>query len=232
MFAGTGTPTPSTLFRSTDGSVSWQQCAVEIADECPNVGIPRVTGIAIDPVNRQSIWVGIEVDGVRHSTDGGDTWSTINGAIPNPDVHNVLVVEGPPKTVFVVVNNDVYTSTDEGTTWKALHIRETFPWSYPRGIAVQPDDAKTVFLTIGDSTPGRIGTVMRSQDAGTSWESLTLPVQSNSAVWVVHVQPSDPRVIFAGSRYGYLYRSDDGGDTWSKLWREFSEIASLTWIPS
>ena len=37
---------------------------------------------------------------------------------------------------------------------------------YPRGIAVKPDDPKTVFLTLGDSTPGRIGTVMRSRDAG------------------------------------------------------------------
>ena len=231
MFAGTGTPTHSTLFRSTDAGASWEQCSVGIADECPNVGIPRVTGIAIDPANRDSIWVGVEVDGVRHSSDGGDTWSKINGAIPNPDVHNVLVVEGPPKTVFVVVNNDVFTSTDEGETWKALHIRDSFPWSYPRGIAVQPGNAQTVFLTIGDTTPGRIGTVMRSHDAGTSWEALTLPVQSNSAMWVVQVQPTDPNVIFAGSRYGYLYRSDDGGDSWTKLWREFSEISSVMWIP-
>ena len=64
MFAGTGTPTPSTLFRSTDAGASWEQCSVGIADECPNVGIPRVTGIAIDPANRDSIWVGVEVDGV------------------------------------------------------------------------------------------------------------------------------------------------------------------------
>ena len=51
-------------------------------------------------------------------------------------------------------------------------------------------------------------------------------------MWVVHLQPTDPKVVFAGSRYGYLYRSDDSGDTWSKLWREFSEISSVVWIPS
>jgi photosystem II stability/assembly factor-like uncharacterized protein len=232
MFAGTGTPTPATVFRSSDGGMSWEERRAGIAEECPNVGIPRVTGIAVDPLDRHHIWVGIEVDGARHSTDGGDTWTAVNGAIPNPDVHNVAVAGGPPKTVFVVVNNDVYTSTDEGATWKPLRVREVFPWSYPRGIAVQPGNAKTVFVTIGDTTPGRIGTVMRSKDAGKTWESLFLPVQPNSAMWVVHMQSTDPNVVFAGSRYGYLYRSDDGGDTWRKHWREFSEIASVLWIPS
>jgi photosystem II stability/assembly factor-like uncharacterized protein len=232
MFAGTGTPTPATVFRSTDGGVRWEQLPVAIAEECPNVGIPRITGIAIDPVNHRNVWAGIEVDGARRSTDGGDTWTTINGAIPNPDVHNVAVAAGPPKTVFVLVNNEVYTSTDDGASWQAVRVRETFPWGYPRGVAVQPDNARTVFVTIGDSTPGRVGAVMRSRDAGKSWESLPLPVQPNSAVWVVHLQPTDPRVVFAASRYGYLYRSDDGGDTWRKLWREFSEVSSVLWMPS
>ena len=231
MFAGTGTPTPATCFRSTDGGATWQECQAGIAAECPNVGIPRVTGIAIDPLDRRHIWMGIEVDGVRYSTDGGDSWQAVNGAIPNPDVHSVAVTGGPPKTVFVVVNNEVYTSTDDGGTWQALHIREVFPWTYPRSIAVQPGNAKTVFLTIGDTTPGRTGTVMRSQDAGKTWESLALPIPPNSAMWAVHMQPSDPNVVFAGSRYGYLYRSDDGGDTWRKLWREFSEITCLLWLP-
>jgi len=205
---------------------------MQAAAECPAVGTPRVTGIAIDPVARRNIWVGLEVDGVRRSTDGGDTWETINGAIPNPDVHNVAVAAGPPKTVFVVVNNDVFTSTDDGATWKSLAIRQGFPWTYPRGIMVQPSNPKVVFLTIGDTTPGRTGTVMRSQDAGKTWENLSLPVQPNTAMWVVNIQPTDPQVVFAGSRYGYLYRSDDGGNSWRKLWREFSEISSVLWTPA
>jgi hypothetical protein len=42
---------------------------------------------------------------------------------------------------------------------------------------------------------------------------------------------ASPAVVFAGSRYGYLYRSDDGGESWTKLWREFSEISSVIWVP-
>ena len=149
-----------------DGGKSWARLSVEIADDCPNVGVPRPTGIAIDPIDDRNVWVGLEVDGVRYSRDGGETWAKVNGQIPNQDVHNVLVVEGPPKTVFTVVNDDIWRSTDDGKSWQAARAREVFPWHYPRGIAVRPGDPRTVFLTLGDSTPGRIGTVMRSRDAG------------------------------------------------------------------
>ena len=231
MFAGTGTPTPAALFRSSDAGKTWEKSSMEAAAECPNVGVPRVTGIAVDPMTHNDVWVGLEVDGLRHSSDGGDTWETINGAIPNPDVHNVAVAGGPPKTVVVVVNNDVYTSTNNGGKWDRLGIKEVFPYTYPRGILVQPGNSNNIFVTIGDSTPGRVGTVMRSQDTGKTWESLPLPVEPNSAMWVVNAQAAEPQVMFAGSRYGYMYRSEDSGNSWTKLWREFSEISSVLWVP-
>ena len=231
MFAGTGTPDRAGVFRSSDGGKSWEQRPMDVAEECANVGVPRVTGIAIDPENHRDVWVGLEVDGVRHSTDAGDTWETINGAIPNPDVHNVAVAGGPPKTVVVVVNDDVYTSTDNGANWDRLRIRDVFPLTYPRGIMVQPDNPNVIFVTIGDTTPGQVGTVMRSKDTGKTWENLSLPVEPNTAMWTVNIQSADPGVVFAGSRYGYLYRSDDGGDSWNKLRREFSEISSVMWLP-
>jgi photosystem II stability/assembly factor-like uncharacterized protein len=231
MFAGTGTPSTPGIFRSTDGGKSWGKLRVDIADECPNVGVPRPTGIAVDPTNDRNVWVGLEVDGVRYSTDGGETWSKLNGQIRNQDVHNVLVVEGPPKTVFTVVNDDIWRSTDDGKSWQAARAREIFPWHYPRGIAVKPGDPRTVFLTLGDSTPGRIGTVVRSRDAGVTWETLKFPVPPNSAVWTVTISEAAPDTMFAASRYGYLYRSDDGGDSWRKLWREFGEVSSIQWVP-
>ncbi len=231
MFAGTGTPSTPGIFRSTDAGKSWSRLSVEIAKDCPNVGVPRPTGIAIDPTNDRNVWVGLEVDGVRYSRDGGETWATLNGQIANQDVHNMLVVEGPPKTVFTVVNDDIWRSTDDGKTWHAARAREVFPWHYPRGIAVKPGDPRTVFVTLGDSTPGRIGAVVRSRDAGVTWETLKFPVQPNSAIWTVAVAESAPDMMFAASRYGYLYRSDDGGDSWRKLWREFGEVSSIQWVP-
>jgi len=86
-------------------------------------------------------------------------------------------------------------------------------------------------LTLGDATPGRVGTVMRSTDAGATWTNLGLPAPPNSAVWTVSIPAFAPETVFAASRYGYLYRSDDGGDTWRKLWREFSEVSSVLFVP-
>lgn len=231
MFAGTGTPSKPGIFRTTDGGKTWQQLAVDIAAECPNVGTPRPTGIAIDPTDHRHVWVGLEVDGVRHSADGGETWTRVNGQIPNPDVHSVLVVAGPPKTVFTLVNDEVWRSTDDGKTWHAARAREAFPWHYPRSVAVKPNDAKTVFVTLGDATPGRTGTVMRSRDAGVTWQNLALSAPPNSAIWTVSIPAAAPELVFAASRHGYLYRSDDGGETWRKLWREFGEVSSILWVP-
>ena len=230
MFAGTGTPSKPGLYRSRDGGKHWEQRPVDIALECPNVGVPRPTGIAVDPTDPDNVWLGLEVDGVRRSTDGGETWTRVNGAIKNPDVHSVLVIAGPPRTVFVLVNDEVWRSIDDGKTWQPARAREVFPWHYPRTIAARPDDPRTVFVTLGDTTPGRIGTVMRSRDAGVTWENLALPVQPNSAMWTVSIPPSAPDMMFAASRYGYLYRSDDGGGSWRKLWREFGEVSSILFV--
>jgi photosystem II stability/assembly factor-like uncharacterized protein len=231
MYAGTGTPTPAAIFRSDDAGEYWRELPMEVTDECEAVGVPRITAIAIDPANRNSIWVGIEVDGVRHSTDGGETWTRVEG-IPNPDVHSVAVSREPSKKVFVLVNNEIYTTQDEGANWKPLGIMDKFPFSYPRGFRLHPEDPDTAYVTLGDSTPGTTGTVMRTTDGGESWDALPIPDHPNSAMWVVDVQPYDTSVMFAASRYGYLYRSDDSGNSWRKLWRELSEISSIQWVPA
>lgn len=236
MFAGTGTPTPAMIFRSTDGGESWERRPVEIAAECENVGTPRVTAIAVDPDDRRNIWMGLEVDGARQSTDRGDTWSDVN-VVHQKDVHNIAVIAGPPKTVFIVANREIYKSTTNGATWETLGMQQNVPWQYARtqtylrAIAVQPSPADTILLGIGDATPGSAGAVARSRDTGQSWEVLPLPVQPNSTIWTFGMHPSDPDIMFAASRYGYLYRSDSGGESWTKLPREFSEIAAVNWLP-
>ena len=84
----------------------------------------------------------------------------------------------------------------------------------------------------GDFTPGTSGAIAQSDDFCKSWKLLPLPQEPNSTMWTFATNSDDPKVIFAASRYGYLYRSDDGGASWSKLRRELSEIAAVCWLPN
>ena len=106
-------------------------------------------------------------------------------------------------------------------------MRQNFPLGYPRGIKVKADDPQTIYTTFGDTTPGSTGVIMRSQDSGANWESLNLPVEPNTAMWVVNSQRQNPDFLLAGSRYGYLYQSDNAGASWTNS--TGSSAKSLRW---
>ena len=42
---------------------------------------------------------------------------------------------------------------------------------------------------------------------------------------------ADPSVVFTVTNLGQLFRSLDGGVTWTKLAREFGEVRSLCLLP-
>jgi len=97
IFAGTQ---PSAVFRSRDSGQRWEKLAMELAEECPAVVIPRVTALVVDPEDHRTIWAGIEVDGVRRSLDGGDAWTTVAGGLDDPDIHGIAISGGQPKAVL------------------------------------------------------------------------------------------------------------------------------------
>ena len=65
-----------------------------------------VRALAIDPVDPQHIWAGIEVDGVRHSKEGGNTWEVVTSGVNDPDIHNLAITAGLPKTLWVLPTFD------------------------------------------------------------------------------------------------------------------------------
>ena len=229
LFAGTR---PSALFRSQDGGVTWKKLDVALAEECPNVTIPRVTAIAIDPLDHQRVWAGIEVDGVRRSLDGGETWETITSGIPDPDIHNVAISAGPGKKVLVITPREVFATLDDGMTWEPLGIGKQLSLPYCRGVAVKPDAPQVIFMGNGDSAFGGQGAIHRSTDAGRTWEPLPLPTVPNGTVWNLATHPADASFLLASTVNGQVFASADGGHAWRKLPRDFGEVHALAWVPN
>jgi len=227
MFAGTS---QGFLFRSMDGGQHWTKCPIDVAEECVNVGVPRTTSVTIDPTNKNNIWMSIEVDGIRRSVDRGDTWTRVD--VKNTDGHDIKISAGEPHTVLILTNSDLYTSTDDGENWKSTSSRDSFPYWFCRSMAVQPGHPQNIFMGHGDGAPGSTGMLLRSRDSGDTWDTVPLSPEPNSSMWSIAVHEADPNLMYANSVFGYIYRSDDGGENWNKLSRELSEIRSLIWVPT
>jgi photosystem II stability/assembly factor-like uncharacterized protein len=229
IFAGTR---PAALFRSRDGGRTWEQLSVDMAEECENVRIPRVTSLAVDPSDHRVVWAGVEVDGVRRSRDGGETWSRIAGGLSDPDIHDVAVSVAESTTVLTSTPREIFASSDTGESWQGLGVGKHFHFPYCRSIALRADDPRVIFVATGDSAIGSTGAIQRSKDGGQTWEMLPLPCEPNTPMWTFATHPADPGLILACSHYGQLFASKDGGDSWAKLRREFTEIRALAWTPN
>jgi len=229
IFAGTR---PAALFRSADGGRHWDKLRADMAEECPNVRIPRVTALTVDPSDHRVVWAGVEVDGVRRSRDGGESWTRITGGLNDPDIHDTAVSINGAKTVLTSTPREIFASTDGGESWRGLGVGKHFLLPYCRSLALKADDPKVLFVATGDGAIGSTGAIQRSKDAGQSWEALPLPVKPNSPIWSFATHPANPDRILACSHYGELFASHDAGDSWIQLGREFAETRALTWTPN
>jgi len=233
IFAGTRPD----AFRSEDGGKHWEKLSLGLTNPCP-VGIPRTTNMIVDPRDHRTVWAGIEVDGIYKSLDGGDTWVHLPDLGPDPfhgDIHGMALSAGQPRAVYATTPYGIATSTDEGESWDYHEFPkydESDRWSYCRGMLVKADNPNVIFVGNGDTMQGMTGDIQLSRDGGKTWDTAPLPVEPNSRIYWFATHASIPNVIAAASIYGYVYVSDDGGDSWQKLRKEFGEIRTLALMPN
>ena len=196
---------------------------------------------AIDAVQEDPriIWVGSASGGVWKSINGGvqfkpvfDEFTQSIGAISivQSDYNTVYVGTGESKVRnSVSVGSGMYKTADGGDTWKSIGLENTERISR---IVIHPETPDHLYVAalghLWDANEER--GVYRSRDGGTSWEKV-LYVDENTGCSDVSMDPMNPSVLYAGmwefrrSPYFFnsggpgsgLYKSTDGGDTWTKL---------------
>ena len=142
---------------------------------------------------------------------------------------------GANPVVYCTSPCGIATSDDEGESWDYHYFpkfNEADAISYCRCILIKADNPDVMFVGNGDFIPGTTGAVQRTKDAGKSWETVSLPVKPNSVVYWMDTHKERPNVIVAASLLGYVYVSEDGGDSWQKLQTEFGEVRSVALLPN
>jgi photosystem II stability/assembly factor-like uncharacterized protein len=225
----TPTPTPGPPF----GNMTWRG----IGPAGAGGRVAAVAGSATDP---KLYYVGSGGGGVWKSDNGGQTWDAVFAKEPVASIGAVTIDPTDNDIVWVGTGEDdprndvsygdgVYKSTDGGKTWTNVGLKAT---KYISRILVDPRDHDHVIVGAqGDVfNDSEARGVYVTYDGGKTWKK-TLYVGPETGVSDMAMDPQDPNVIYAGlwefQRRPWtfksggptdgLYKSTDGGKTWTRL---------------
>ena len=210
------------LWRSENDGISWENVNT---DRLPSTS---VADVVINPTDPNEIFIctgfadGIKQDarspnwahinpmsttGIFRSRDYGQTWEDIsNGFIEDFSqgglCREMVIDPENPDRIYVATTNGIYRTENAGSPsvfWKNVTRHTPAEAEDFRGLALKPDDAKTLFIS---------GTeIFRSTDGGNTWQAITgedfgldlesLPDQFRASRINIAVTPADPGRLYA-----------------------------------
>src|SRR5262245_48812461 len=200
-----------------------------------------VAGVASQPM---VFYYGATGGGVWKTTDGGMNWESVSdgSVFGTGSVGAIGLSDSDPNTVYVgmgespirgnVSHGDgMYKSTDGGKTWKRIGLEDTRQISR---IRVHPKNSDLVYVAALGHVwgPNDQRGVFRSKDGGKTWEKVLSRGNKAGAIDLI-LDPTNPDTMYAGfwevyrkpwtlesgGPGGGVFKSTDGGDTWTELTR-------------
>lgn len=193
-----------TVLQTANGGRSWLQ---------RNLGVTE--GLwGLDFVGRSHGWIGGANGLLLRTTDGGATWTKTYGLVNRgfdldfvDPLHGWAV--GGAYWDGATGGAYVRTTYDRGATWTELLNGPSFNFYRTKFISA------TEGWVVGDG-------VLRTRDGGLTWQSYDLmPI-------AIDVCFPDASNGWISGHYGCLFRTSDGGDTWTRLtWPSTGSLTAL-----
>ncbi len=212
----------------------------------PAVAGGRVTAVVGIPGNPNIYYVGSASGGVFKTIDGGITWIDVFRRQPVSSIGAIALAPSSPNRVWVGtgeanIRNDVtdgrgvYLSPDAGQSWRFMGLADAGQISR---IVIDPTNPDNVFVAVMGHAwgPNQERGVFRTSDGGRTWQKVLYVNDSTGCADLV-MEPDDPMVLLAATwqmrRYPWeladggagsgIYRSIDGGKSWTKLTKGLPE---------
>ena len=211
----------SGIFRSADAGATWTQ-------QLP--GIAGANTLAVDGADPNTLYTAIANNtlnplvGAFKSTDGGQNWVRIT-SLPFLPFLFQPVMQCPaklPGTIYAT-DNGFYRSRDAGATWTVIGPHNENVFSF----ALAASDPNVVYTIASD------GLVYRSTNGGDTWTTpggmfAAYPnANGNLYPYGLAVDPTDENTVWALELNGNLYKSTDGGATFSIVLSDPADQAAV-----
>jgi photosystem II stability/assembly factor-like uncharacterized protein len=210
------------LYKSEDGG----QTITEIG-----MGTNGFSTMDTNPANASQLLAGTWQGTLHLSENGGNSLRKLPLSIP-PN-HSISAVTIASETEFWVGTRSwdmeqenfgfLYHSSNGGNTWEEITNADFTPESAVRSIITLPEDPHTVFVGLMDINnmywENQVDRyLLKSTDNGESWQRISLiEYEYNIGVIDLVDQPAWDDNIYIGSGGSDIYRSKDGGQTFSQI---------------
>ncbi len=203
----------------------------------------RVTAVAGVTTQPNVYYMGATGGGVWKTNDSGVTWEPItDNYFKTGSVGAIGIADSDPNIIYVgmgetpvrgnVSHGDgIYKSVDAGKSWKKVGLEDSRQIGRVR---VHPKNPDLVYVSAMGHLwgPNEQRGVFRSKDGGKSWEKI-LYRNDKAGAFDLILDPSNPNVIYAtiwqvkrtpyslesGGEGSGIFKSMDGGDTWTEISR-------------
>lgn len=199
----------------------------------------RGTGQLLASTRGDGVW--LQVDRKGEGMTGG--WEKPCYGRPGPGkTHAIAIDPEDSDTIYAGTEPlDLWVTHDGGRSWQPLPGLRNVPgvveMTYPvpmvephvRHLAIDPGNRNVLYASL------QVGHLAKSTDRGATWKLFDGGIDPDVHTILVH--PKNPNQLYAatgghGSREGLtkgkaLYRSENGGETWSPMATEFPEEYSL-----
>lgn len=241
--ANSGEPPFGQFLKSEDQGKSWQILPFSL----PMGGNEwwRWTGerLAIDPNNSNIVYFGSRLNGLWHTEDGGKSWKQIDPqqlplGKPHSETQNKAgvsfvifdpksgILEGKTKQIYAgVAGEGIYHSNDAGKTWQVLKKLSNSDLVPQQAVINSKGE---LFVTLYSREQDPQGAVWKF--TAQEWQDITPSLKKNYSA--ITVNPQDSNSLFVATyplTPTRIYRSQDGGKTWSKL---NNNLDRISWWPT
>jgi photosystem II stability/assembly factor-like uncharacterized protein len=186
-------------------------------------------------------YIGFDDGGVWRSTDFGSNWEPIFDQESSGSIGAIGVAQSNPNVIYVgtgagiirpdlAIGDGVYKSTDGGKTWEHCGLDDS---QMIANIDVDPADPNRLFVAVLGHPYGANAErgIFRSIDGGQTFQKVLYKDEYTSGN-DVRIDPNNPNIVYAalwqqqqsfvegggfGGTSGGVFKSIDGGTTWTQL---------------